>query len=150
MTKKTEPKKTPEDIGLKRNKRREVGAAQKAFKQRGHYGVSRIDAFEAGDYILFVAANAMRWLLDDDHTGVSLAYLQRYIAEHGGDFDSVHDAALAQWRGEVEKHADVFMRYWEGGSWDDPKHVRQFGGVLDTELEESLDWLRENILALWT
>ena len=146
----TTSKKTPEEIGLKRNKRREVGPAHKGFKERGHYGVSRADAFEAGDYILFVAANAMRWLLDDEYSGVSLSYLQAYIAEHGGDYDSAHDAAFAQWVDEVEKHADIFMRYWEGSAWDDPKHVQQFGGVLESELDESLDWLRENILALWT
>jgi hypothetical protein len=108
--------------------------------QRVTRGFSDRDMWNADAYLAKTYAGILMWYV---HTGMSvpMSYSENWQ-------EPVE--VLAERRDiEYYKYADIFRRYTKGGMWDTEEHVKEFGGVLDKDMDEALEWFRNHFYELW-
>lgn len=116
----------------------------KHFIQRGKHGWSDADVWNADNYLAGVIADILEWYTSDKSTGVSMRYAY--------DLDTNNpDMKIMVERRNTEylKYAAIFREYSVNGSWELQKDIDQFGGVLDKDMDEALQWLSKIYTGLW-
>jgi hypothetical protein len=108
--------------------------------QRIVRGYSDKDMWNADRYLARIYAGTLIWYV---HKGMGVPSV------YADNWDT--DIEIMEQRRNIEyyKYADIFRRYAKEGVWDTPEHVKEFGGVLDKELEEALQWLSKHFQELW-
>lgn len=109
--------------------------------QRSRRGFSDRDMWNADTYLAGLYAEILMWYV---HKGMGVP------STYADSWDT--DIEIMEERRNIEyyKYADIFRRYASGyGVWDAPEHVKEFGGVLDKDMDEALDWFRNHFYELW-
>jgi hypothetical protein len=111
----------------------------KYWFQRAKRGYSDQDAWNGDMYLASQIAAIMKWKMEKG-IGVSPRY--------GGEEESI-DILVKRRDEDYEKHFAIFQEYAEKGPAFDQEWKSEFGGVLDGELNDSLQWLVEHFTELW-
>jgi len=108
--------------------------------QRSQRGFSDRDMWNADTYLAGLYAEILMWYV---HKGMGVP------ASYADTWET--DIDIMQERRDIEyyKYADIFRRYAKEGIWDAPEHVKEFGGVLDKDMDEALEWFRNHFYELW-
>jgi hypothetical protein len=109
------------------------------FIQRGRRGWSDQDAWNGDMYLASQIAGIMQWHIDKG-IGVSSAY---------GTWEESTDILVERRNKDYARHIAVFKEYRKNGPAFNQEWKDDFGGVLDDELRESLQWLAEHFTELW-
>lgn len=115
----------------------------KMFYQRATRGFSDSDCYSADHYLAGQIAGMMQWLIDNGH-GVPMSYADEDY-EHYPDVDKMVERRDA----DYAKHIAVFKEYARNGPAHDEEWQKEFGGILDRDMKESLIWLSEHFSELW-
>lgn len=111
----------------------------KYWFQRARRGYSDQDAWNGDLYLASQIAGIMQWHIDKG-IGVSSAY---------GTWEESTDVLVERRNKDYAKHIAVFQEYRKNGPAFNQEWKDDFGGVLDEELNESLQWLVEHFTELW-
>lgn len=109
-------------------------------RQRVTRGFSDRDMWNADAFLARTYADILMWYVHKG-MGVPTCYLNNWD-------DPVAEAAERR-DADYYKYADIFRRYAKGGEWHTEDHVKEFGGVLDKEMEEALQWMSKHFQELW-
>jgi hypothetical protein len=115
----------------------------KMFYQRAARGFSDSDCYSADYYLAGQIAGIMQYLVDNGH-GVPMSYSDEDYTYHP-DVDKMVKRRDA----DYAKHIAVFKEYANNGPAFNEDWQKEFGGVLDDEIKESLIWLSEHFSELW-
>lgn len=110
--------------------------------QRVTRGFSDKDAWNGDMYLASQIAGIAEWLVENGH-GVPLSYAYQ------PDFNDPIEAMAERRDAEYRKHIAVFREYANNGHAFDQEWKDELGGVLDNELEDSLQWFAKHFLELW-
>ncbi len=111
----------------------------KYWFQRAKRGYSDQDAWNGDMYLASQIAGIMKWKIEKG-IGVSPRY--------GGEGEGI-DILVKRRDADYAKHFAIFQEYAEKGPAFDQGWKDEFGGVLDEELKDSLQWLVEHFTELW-
>lgn len=134
---------------IKYNFRRIKAAIRRAFYtpkwwyQRAKRGYSDRDMWNADTYLAGVFAGVLQWYIDNG-IGVSMAY----AADDDQYGKNVDDMAIRR-DDEYSKHILIFKEYSINGLAFDEEWQKEFGGVLDEDIEASMHWLANHFIELW-
>lgn len=112
--------------------------------QRSKRGWADSDAWNGDNYLAGVIAGMLEWHTTDQSSGVSMRYAY--------DLDVLNpdvDIMVQRRNAEYLKYAAIFREYAENGSWPTQKDVDDFGGALDKDLEEALQWFTTIFREFW-
>lgn len=111
--------------------------------QRVTRGYDDADMFNGDAYLARQISATLIWIVENGH-GVSTAYQDPDEGWHP-DVDRMVERRDADYR----KYAAIFAEYGRNGlAWDEA-WLKEFGGVLDTDMEDALQWLKEHFYELW-
>jgi hypothetical protein len=111
--------------------------------QKSRRGFSDKDAWNGDQYLAGQIAGIMQWIIDHGH-GCEMEYAEG-MEEENHDIDVMVKLRDA----DYGKHIAVFKEYAKNGSAHDEKWQKEFGGVLDSEIQDSLQWLTKHFQGLW-
>jgi hypothetical protein len=111
----------------------------KWFVQRGRRGYSDQDAWNGDMYLASQIAGIMKWKMEK---GIG-------VSPHYGSSEESVETLVKRRDVDYEKHFAIFQEYANKGPAFDQEWKDEFGGVLDEELYESLQWLTEHFTELW-
>lgn len=108
--------------------------------QRATRGFSDRDMWNADAFLARMYADILMWYV---HKGMGVPSC--YVDNWNDPVD------IAAERRDIDyyKYADIFRRYAKGGDWQKQKDVDEFGGVLDSDITEALQWFSEHFQELW-
>jgi len=111
--------------------------------QKARHGFSDQDAFNGDSYLAGQIAGILEWMVKNGH-GVSMAYhegedpfnldVETMVIKRDADYLT----QAANFR-EYQKHGTAFDQEWKDG----------LGGLLDNEVEDLLQWLKDHFQELW-
>jgi len=111
--------------------------------QRITRGYSDRDMWNADTYLAGVFAGVLQWYIDKG-IGVSMAYKDDEDI-YGTDVDSM----VIRRDTDYSNHIAIFTQYLNNGlAWDE-EDAKEFGGVLDKDMKDALQWLVEHFQELW-
>ena len=114
--------------------------------QRMRRGFSDYDAHSADLYLAGVIANILDHLIKNKMGVPSKFFTSEELADPNIDVD-----AKAVIRDEEYKHyAALFREYSRHGCAYDQEWKDEFGGLLPNEVDEIMEWLKNNFIDLWT
>ncbi len=111
--------------------------------QRAKRGYSDRDMWNADTYLAGVFAGTLDWYIHEGH-GVSNIY--------AGGLDPYNPDVniMVERRDEAYRtHIAVFKQYKENGLAYNEEWKEEFGGVLDKDIQASVQWLSEHFTELW-
>ena len=90
-------------------------------------------------------AATLTWIVEHGH-GVSMAY---WNEDDGDPWEPDTEIMVERRDADYRKYAAIFAEYGRNGlAWDE-EWLAEFGGVLDTDMEDALQWLKEHFYELW-
>lgn len=111
--------------------------------QRAQRGYSNRDVWAADTYLAGVFAGVLQWYIDNGH-GVPMAYTDD-DDEYG---KNIHDMVIKR-DAEYLKHIAIFKEYSINGLAFDENWQKEFGGVLEKDITDSMHWLADHFIELW-
>lgn len=115
----------------------------KHWYQRSKRGYSDHDAWNGDSFLASNIAGIMIWIVENGH-GVAMSY-----ADEDNPWDTPVDIMVERRNKEWKHYANIFKEYSKGGIWVDQKDVDRFGGVLDSDMQDALQWLSQHFQELW-
>lgn len=112
-------------------------------KQRTERGFSDRDMWNADMYLAGVFAGILQWYVDNGH-GVSMEYAYD-LDLYNPDVDIMCERRNA----DYSKYINIFKEYSTNGDAFDEKWQKEFGGVLDMDMQEALQWFSKHFTSLW-
>ena len=110
--------------------------------QRVTRGFSDQDAWNADMFLASQIAGIAEWLVKNGH-GVPSSYAYQ------PDFNDPVEIMAERRDAEYRNHIAVFKEYAKNGHAFDQQWKEECGGVLDNELDESLQWFAKHFVELW-
>lgn len=112
----------------------------KYWFQRANRGYADYDVWSGDAYLAGQIAGILTWLVEKGH-GVSIAYAYD---------DSTPVEVMVERRDKEFLHyAAIFAEYAKNGPALNLGWQEEFGGVLDKDMQEALQWLSEHFQELW-
>jgi len=111
--------------------------------QRVTRGFSNRDAYNGDSFLAGQLAGIMQWIVDNGQ-GCQMTYADPLDVE----FRDV-DGMIERRNAEYVKHIAIFKEYAKSGVTHNAEWQKEFGGVLDKDIEDSLQWLSEHFQELW-
>lgn len=112
----------------------------KYWFQRANRGYADCDVWNGDTYLAGQIAGILIWLVEKGH-GVSMAY---------SDDDSTPVEIMVERRDkEYLYYASIFAEYRKNGSAYNQEWADDFGGVLDKDMQDALQWLSQHFQELW-
>lgn len=111
--------------------------------QRARYGYSYRDAWNGDNFISGNVAGILTYLVKHGH-GVSQSY-----ADPDKLWDTPVEIMVERRDAEYTKYAAIFSAYSNGDVWLTQEDVEKYGGVLDIEMADALEWLHKHFYELW-
>ena len=108
--------------------------------QRINRGFSDKDMWNADRYLARMYADILMWYVEKG-MGIPSIYADTW--------DTPIEIMEARRDAEYDKYIDIFTRYSQDGVWETEEDIKEFGGVLDSEIEEALQWFKEHFQQLW-
>jgi hypothetical protein len=108
--------------------------------QRINRGFSDKDMWNADRYLARMYADILMWYVEKG-MGIPSIYADTW--------DTPIEIMEARRDAEYHKYIDIFTRYSQDGVWATEEDIKECGGVLDSELEEALQWFKEHFQQLW-
>lgn len=109
--------------------------------QRARYGFSDRDWWNGDWYLSGIIAGIMDKIVKDGH-GVATCYAE-------GDMDTPVELMVERRDAEYNKYILIFREYSKHGPAIDQQWADRFGGVLDKDMQEALQWLSIHFQELW-
>lgn len=113
----------------------------KHWYQRARYGYSYRDAWGGDWYVAGIIAGVMEHIVNHGH-GVAMSYAD-------GDWDTPVDVMVERRDAEWGKYIEIFREYSKNGPAYDQEWQDEFGGVLDEDMQDALQWLSKHFQELW-
>lgn len=110
--------------------------------QRVTRGFSDQDAWNGDMYLASQIAGIAEWLVENGH-GVPSSYAYQ------PDLNDPVEIMAERRDSEYRKHIAVFKEYANNGPAFDQEWKDELGGVLDKDLDESLQWFAKHFVELW-
>jgi len=108
--------------------------------QRATRGFSDWDAFNGDTYIAGQIAGIMEWIVKEGN-GVSTTYAD--------DWNTPVELMAERRDADYAIHIAIFKEYSRHGLAYDQEWQREFGGILDEQIQYSLQWFKEHFYDLW-
>ena len=115
----------------------------KWWYQRARRGYSDRDAWNADKFLAGQIAGMLKLIVQNSH-GVSMAYASK-DDPYGTDVEKM----AAKRDREYAKYAAIFTEYSKNGPAWNKEWRKDFGGVLDKDMEKALKWLSKHFQELW-
>lgn len=112
--------------------------------QRIRYGFSDRDAWNGDMFLAAQVAGILKWHVNKGH-GVSIAYLQN-------NYECTElelEAAIAVRDAEYLYYAEIFEEYSRNSIAYNEEWKNECGGILDSEMNDALQWLAEHFKEFW-
>ena len=113
----------------------------KWWYQRARYGFSDRDSWSGDHYIAGIIAGIMEKIVNEGY-GVAMSYAE-------GDWDTPVDVMVERRDAEWNKYIAIFREYSKNGPAINQEWKDDFGGVLDSDMREALQWLSNHFQELW-
>lgn len=112
----------------------------KYWIQRANRGYADCDVWSGDTYLARQIAGILTWLVENGH-GVSMSY---------ADDEHTDVEVMVERRDKQYLHyASIFAEYGKNGPAHDEAWKNEFGGVLDSDIQEALQWLSKHFQELW-
>lgn len=108
--------------------------------QRARYGYADCDWWSGDYYISGVIAGIMDKIIKDG-IGVATSYADNW--------DTPVDVMVERRDAEWGKYIEVFREYSKNGPALNQEWKDEFGGVLDSDMQDALQWLSKHFQELW-
>ena len=110
--------------------------------QRVTRGFSDRDMWSADVFLAGQIAGTLKWIVENGH-GVSMSY------GTPPNYDDDIDLMVAKRDADYLFFASIFEEYNKNGPALNREWQKEFGGVLDGDLQVALEWLSEHFTELW-
>jgi len=111
--------------------------------QRIFRGYSDADCFNGDTYLAGQIANILTWIVNNGH-GVAMSYA------YGMNIENPNVDEMVRRRDEdYLYHAAIFREYNLNGPAINEEWKKEFGGVLDKDMQYSVEWLAKHFTELW-
>lgn len=115
----------------------------KYYVQRVFRGYSDADCFNGDTYLAGQIANVLTWIVENGH-GVAMYY------GYGMDIENPNVDEMVRRRDEDYLHyAAIFREYNINGPAINEEWKKEFGGLLDQEIQDALQWLARHFTEIW-
>ena len=111
--------------------------------QRARYGFSDRDWWSGDWYLAGVIAGIMEKIVNEGH-GVANSY-----ADEDNPFDTDVNILVERRDAEWNKYISIFREYSKHGPAMNQEWKDDFGGVLDEDMQDALQWLSIHFQELW-
>lgn len=108
--------------------------------QRARYGYADCDWWSGDWYLAGIIAGIMEKIVKDGH-GVATSYAD--------DWNTPVEIMVERRDAEWGKYIEVFREYSKHGPAYNQEWKDDFGGVLDKDMEDALQWLSKHFQELW-
>lgn len=108
--------------------------------QRITRGYSDRDWWNGDFYLAGIIAGIMEGIVTKGH-GVASSYAD--------DWDTPQEIMVERRDTEWNKYISIFREYSNNGPAIDQEWVENFGGVLDKDMQDALQWLSQHFQELW-
>jgi hypothetical protein len=108
--------------------------------QKFRYGYSDRDWWNGDLYLAGVIAGIMEKIVDDGH-GVAMSYSD----DENTPIEVMVELRDAEWK----KYIAIFREYSKYGAALNQSWKEEFGGVLDEDMQDALQWLSKHFQELW-
>lgn len=115
----------------------------KWWYQRARYGYSVRDTWSADYYIAGIIAGMMERIVNNGH-GVAMSYAYD-LDPYNPDVDIMVQRRDEEWN----KYIAIFREYSINGPAINQEWKDDFGGVLDSDMKDALQWLSKHFQELW-
>jgi hypothetical protein len=115
----------------------------KWWYQRAKRGYSDRDMWSADIYLAGVFAGVLQWYIDNG-IGVPMVY----TADDDQYGKNVDDMVIRR-NAEYLEHIAIFKEYSINGLAFDEEWQKEFGGILDEDIQASMHWLANHFTELW-
>jgi hypothetical protein len=115
----------------------------KWWYQRARYGFSDRDWWNGDWYLSGVIAGIMEKIVNEGH-GVANSY-----ADEDNPFDTDVNVMVERRDAEWNKYIAIFREYSKHGPAMNQEWKDDFGGVLDEDMQDALQWLSKHFQELW-
>ena len=112
----------------------------KWWYQRARYGYSDRDTWSGDWYLAGIIAGIMERIVNDGH-GVAMSYAD--------DENTPVEVMVERRDEEWNKYIAIFREYSKNGPAINQKWKDEFGGVLDEDMQDALQWLSKHFQELW-
>lgn len=109
--------------------------------QRARYGFSYRDTWSGDYYIAGIIAGVMERIVNNGN-GVSTFYAY-------GDWNADVDEMVKRRDEDYNRYIAIFREYSKNGPAIDQAWKHNFGGVLDEDMQDALQWLSKHFQELW-
>jgi hypothetical protein len=109
--------------------------------QRARYGHSDRDWWNGDWYLSGVIAGIMEKIVNEGH-GVATSYAYE-------DWETPVDTMVERRDADWNKYIAIFREYSKHGPAMDQEWKDNFGGVLDKDMQDALQWLSQHFQELW-
>ena len=110
--------------------------------QRVTRGYSDRDMWSADIFLAGQIAGTLKWIVENGH-GVSMSY------GTPPNYDDDIDLMVAKRDADYLFYASIFEEYHTNGPALNKEWQKEFGGILDGDLQVALQWLSEHFTELW-
>ena len=110
--------------------------------QRITRGYSERDMWSADLFLAGQIAGTLKWIVKNGH-GVAMSYAT------SPDYDDDVDLMVAKRDADYLFYASIFEEYSKNGPALNKEWEKQFGGILDEDLQVALQWFSEHFTELW-
>ena len=115
----------------------------KWWYQRARYGYSDRDTWSGDYYIAGIIAGVMERIVNKGH-GVAMSYAYD-LDPYNPDVDIMVQRRDEEWN----KYIAIFREYSINGPAINQEWKDDFGGVLDNDMKDALQWLSNHFQELW-
>lgn len=111
--------------------------------QRAKRGYSDSDAWNGDSFMAGQIAGILLWIVENGH-GVAMSY-----ADADNPYDTDVDVMVQRRDAEWRKYAAIFEEYSKEGVAIDEEWQAKWGGVLDKDMQDALQWLSKHFYEMW-
>jgi hypothetical protein len=122
---------------------RNIIRTPKWWYQRVTRGYSDRDMWNADTYLAGVFAGVLQWYVTK-----SISVPPSYALSDDPCAEDIH-GMVSRRNEEYLKHRAVFREYVDNGLAYNEEWQKEFGGVLEEEMQQSLQWFSEHFWELW-
>ena len=108
--------------------------------QRARYGYADCDWWSGDWYLAGIIAGIMEKIVKDGH-GVATSYAD--------DWDTPVEVMVERRDADWNKYIAIFREYSKNGPAMNQEWKNEFGGVLDEDIQDALQWLSNHFQELW-
>lgn len=109
--------------------------------QRARYGYADCDWWSGDWYLAGIIAGIMEKIVKDGH---AVSHFYAY-----GDWKTPVDVMVERRDAEWGKYIEIFREYSKNGPAINQEWKDDFGGVLDEDMKDALQWLSQHFQELW-